>query len=59
MPLDVDTSRALRTPEQLALLVRSEHAARPEDENRAVEWKSRFDDMTTPEAWSSKHSLTS
>lgn len=50
MPLNVDTSRALRTPEQLALLVRSVYAARPEDENRAVEWKSRFDDMTTPEA---------
>ncbi|WP_139166396.1 helix-turn-helix domain-containing protein [Curtobacterium sp. UNCCL20] len=50
MPLNIDTSRALRTPDQLVALVRSVLDARPEDESRAVEWKSHFDDVTSPEA---------
>ena len=50
MVLNVDTSRALRTPEQVLSLVQAVYDAAPEDESRAVEWKSGYADLTSAEA---------
>lgn len=50
MPLQIDSSRALRTHDQLVTLVRAIVAAAPEDESRAVEWKSSYPDLTSSEA---------
>lgn len=50
MVFDIDTSRALRAPDQVLSLVRAVFEAAPEDETRAVEWKSGYADLTSPEA---------
>ncbi|MFF1876601.1 hypothetical protein [Leifsonia sp. NPDC058230] len=50
MTLDIDTSRALRTHDQLAQLVRAIVQASPEDESRAVEWKAGYASLVSPEA---------
>ncbi|WP_280498882.1 AlbA family DNA-binding domain-containing protein [Nocardia farcinica] len=50
MPLAIDATRALRTPEQLEQLIRAVYAADPTDETRAVEWKIGFDTITSNEA---------
>lgn len=50
MPLQVDTSRALRTYDQLVMLVRAVLNASADDESRAVEWKTGYADLTSPEA---------
>lgn len=50
VPLNIDSSRALRTPDQLTALIRSVLAALPGDESRSIEWKSHFDDVTSTEA---------
>jgi len=43
MALEIDTTRALRTPGQLADLARAIHGARPEDETHWLEWKCEAD----------------
>lgn len=48
--LNVDTTRALRSPDQVLSLIRAVYDAAPEDESRAVEWKSGYSDLTSPEA---------
>jgi hypothetical protein len=48
--LIIDTSRALRTPSQVLSLIRAVYEAAPEDESRAVEWKSAYADLTSTEA---------
>lgn len=50
MALTIDTSRALRTPDQLLALVRAVYEAAPEDESRCIEWKSAYDDLTSASA---------
>ena len=50
MVISIDTSRALRSPEQVAALIRAVHEAAPEDESRAIEWKSAYADLTSAEA---------
>lgn len=48
--LTIDTSRALRTPDQVLSLIRVVYEAAPEDESRAIEWKSGYADLTSTEA---------
>ena len=50
MALTIDTSRQLRTHAQLSALVSAVRAANPEDESRAVEWKSGYEDVTATDA---------
>ncbi|GAB3607032.1 hypothetical protein GCM10027413_24410 [Conyzicola nivalis] len=50
MTIEIDTSRALRTQDQLETLIRAVERAAPEDENRALEWKSGYPDLTTAHA---------
>lgn len=50
MVLTINTSRALRTPDQVRSLIRAVYEAAPEDENRAIEWKSAYADLTSTEA---------
>ncbi|MFK3672331.1 hypothetical protein ACI2IX_19365 [Leifsonia aquatica] len=53
MTFQIDSSRALRTHDQLVELVelvRAIASAAPEDESRAVEWKSSYKDLTAPDA---------
>lgn len=50
MVLTIDTSRALRTPDQVLSLIRAVYEAAPEDESRAIEWKSAYVDLTSTEA---------
>lgn len=50
MSLILDTSRALRTHDELVSLVRAVVAASPEDESRSLEWKSGYDDLLSAEA---------
>ena len=50
MALTIDTSRALRTPDQLLALTRAVYEASPEDESRCIEWKSLYDDLTSAPA---------
>jgi hypothetical protein len=47
MALSIDSSRQLRTLAQLSELVNAALRANPEDESRAVEWKSGYDDVTS------------
>lgn len=49
MVLTIDTSRALRTPDQVLSLIQAVYEAAPEDESRAVEWKSGYADLTSAE----------
>ena len=42
MTIDIDSSQALRTHDQLVALIRAIHAAGPEDESRSLEWKSGY-----------------
>jgi hypothetical protein len=46
----IDSSRALRTHDQLVDLVCAVLSASPNDESRAVEWKSGYDKLTDNEA---------
>jgi len=48
--LSIDSSRQLRTLAQLSELVSAVLGANPEDESRAVEWKSGYNDVTSPDA---------
>lgn len=48
--LKIDTSRALRTPDQVFSLIQAVYEAGPEDESRAIEWKSGYADLTTTDA---------
>lgn len=48
--LQIDISRSLRTPDQLVELIRAVHNATPDDENRAVEWKRGYADLTGVDA---------
>jgi hypothetical protein len=48
--LTIDTSRALRTPDQVLSLIRAVYEAATEDESRAIEWKSAYVDLTSTEA---------
>jgi hypothetical protein len=48
--LDIDTSHALRTHDQLVELVRAVERASLDDESRSVEWKSGYTDVTSTEA---------
>lgn len=50
MALKIDSSRSLRTSEQLASLIRAVVSAAPADESRAVEWKNGYSDLASPEA---------
>ncbi len=50
MAFKVETSRALRTHEQLVALVRAVVAAAAPDETRAVEWKATFQDLLSHDA---------
>lgn len=48
--LSIDTSRALRTPNQVLSLIHAVLEAAPEDESRSIEWKSAYADLTSTEA---------
>ncbi|WP_434317420.1 AlbA family DNA-binding domain-containing protein [Leifsonia sp. P73] len=50
MTFNLDTSRALRTHAQLVDLIQAVVSAAPEDESRAVEWKSGYSDLGSSEA---------
>lgn len=50
MVLSIDTSRALRTPNQVLSLIQAVFEAAPEDESRSIEWKSAYTDLTSTEA---------
>ncbi|MDI2036822.1 AlbA family DNA-binding domain-containing protein [Paenarthrobacter nitroguajacolicus] len=50
MVLSIDSSRALRTPDQVLSLVQAVFEAAPEDESRSIEWKSAYTDLTSTEA---------
>ena len=50
MAFTLDTSQPLRTHDELVELVRAVVAANPEDESRALEWKSSFADITAQPA---------
>lgn len=50
MPLRINTSRALRTHDQLATLIRAVMAADKGDESRSIEWKSGYSDLLSIEA---------
>lgn len=50
MVLSIDTSRALRSPDQVLSLVHAVFEAAPEDESRSIEWKSGYADLTSTEA---------
>ncbi|WP_167047552.1 RNA-binding domain-containing protein [Salinibacterium sp. ZJ454] len=50
MPLQLDTSHALRTHDQLASLIRAVLMASADDESRAVEWKTGYADITSTDA---------
>lgn len=48
--LKIELSSALRPSDQVLSLVRAVYDAAPEDETRAVEWKSGYADLTSQEA---------
>ena len=48
--LDIDPTRAARSLQQVRSLVRAVYGAAPEDESRAIEWKSNYADLTSTEA---------
>ncbi|WP_020521672.1 AlbA family DNA-binding domain-containing protein [Catelliglobosispora koreensis] len=50
MPLILDTSRALRSHDELVSLIRAVVAAGPQDESRALEWKLGYGDLLSHEA---------
>ncbi|MET4097432.1 RNA-binding domain-containing protein [Arthrobacter sp. UYCu712] len=50
MVLSIDTSRALRTPDQVLSLIQAVFEAAPEDESRSIEWKSAYTDLTSTES---------
>lgn len=50
MVLKIDSSRALRTHDQLAQLVDAVLSADSSDESRAIEWKSQYANLLAPEA---------
>jgi len=50
MALEIDSSRSLRTSDQLAGLVKAVVLAAPADESRALEWKKGYSDLTSAEA---------
>lgn len=50
MVFDIDSSRGLRTPDQIVPLLRAVLAASKEDESRSVEWKSGYADVTSLDA---------
>jgi hypothetical protein len=50
VPLILDTSHPLRSHDELVGLIRAVAAAEPQDENRALEWKSGYFDLLLPEA---------
>ncbi len=49
MALRIDASRALRTQSQLEILIHAVLGASSDDENRAVEWKSGYKNLTDTE----------
>lgn len=50
MTLRIDTSRALRTHDQLVALIRAVVAADKGDESRSIEWKSGYSDLLSTDA---------